>query len=248
MIVISCCVYYFQDINNHDSEIAIDSEGFQEEEMQPPEIFVDISGEVLEPGFIELPFNSKVFEAINVAGGLSEKANIRVINVVQTLTDGEKVFIPSQEEANQIKGLIPVKDIFDDRGEPVYVSIIGAIDTPCVVIASSECRVIDALDAAGGPTIKADMNRVNLAERLIDGMNLYIPKKGEDNKTLNQVNINTASQLELQQLSGIGEVLASEIVKYRDENGFFKKSEDIMKVPGIGQGKFNNIKEDVCIY
>ncbi len=247
LIALSFCFFYFQDNTMQDADITVESENQQGETAEPSEIYVDISGEVMTPGVFQLPANSRVFEAINKADGLTENANIDVINVVKILSDGEKIFIPSHDKTGNIKGLIPVNIISDDDA-PIYVSITGEITVPSVVILNPDDRVKDAVDAAGGPTQEADMDRVNLAEKLVDEMNIFIPKKGGESNGTEKVNLNTASKLELQQLSGIGEVLAEEIVNYREKNGFFKKIEDIMKVPGIGQGKFENIIDDICIY
>ena len=245
LIAISFCFYLFQDNTIGNTDISIESE--EAEEEMPSEIYVDISGEVITPGVYKLPYDARVFEVINQAGGLTDYANIDVINVVEILSDENKIFIPSQDESGCITGLIPINDI-SDSSDSIQVSVMGEVTVPSVVIMNPDNRVNDAVDAAGGPTSEADMDRVNLAEKLIDEMNIYIPKKGQNDTELGKVNINTATKFELQQLSGIGEKLAEEIVNYRSNNGFFKKTEEVMKVPGIGQGKFENIKEEISIY
>jgi competence protein ComEA len=65
--------------------------------------------------------------------------------------------------------------------------------------------------------------------------------------TNNLVNINTATQNELETLAGIGPSTALKIINYREENGKFKKIEDIRNVPGIGEAKFNAIKKQICV-
>lgn len=250
MITISFCFYYIENIHtSSNSDIIIEEENPMEVENSEESysIKVDISGAVKNPGVIELTNGSRVFEAINKAGGLTEKANISVINLAEILVDGEKKFIPEQEDSCCIVGNISVKDI-SEKDTFIYVSVIGEIKTPSVIKINSDCRVIDAIDAAGGAITESDLNHVNLAEKLVDEMIIYIPKIGEKSSQNDLININTASAWELNQLSGIGEVLAQEIVKYREQNGYFKKTEDLMKVSGIGQGKFNDIKNQICVY
>lgn len=70
----------------------------------------------------------------------------------------------------------------------------------------------------------------------------------EDTKeVVNLVNINTANQMELEKLSGIGPSTALKIINYREENGKFKTVEDLKNVPGIGEAKFNTIKNEICV-
>ena len=68
---------------------------------------------------------------------------------------------------------------------------------------------------------------------------------GENSK--GNVNINTATQTELENLTGIGPSLASKIIEYREENGKFKKIEDIQNVKGIGDAKYDGIKDEITV-
>lgn len=132
--------------------------------------------------------------------------------------------------------------------------ITGAINNPGVVVLEEGSRIVDALEAAGGETDEADVNRLNLAYVLEDGEKLYIPSKneeeqkyitqGKDNMSEGQskININSAQIEELITLPGVGEATANKIIEYRKENGKFQKIEDLKNVPGIGDSKFENIK------
>ena len=112
----------------------------------------------------------------------------------------------------------------------------------------------------------ADISRINLAYQLKDGQKIYIPSIHDDEElptiqndagnnilipdtptTSNLININTASQLELESLSGIGTSTATKIIEYRNKNGDFQQIEDIMKVNGIGEAKFDLIKDYICV-
>ena len=121
--------------------------------------------------------------------------------------------------------------------------------------------MIDAIEKAGGQTEEANLKNVNLAYELEDGQKIYIPNKSEENtneitddgvteidsKENDTININKANEKELQELNGIGESLASSIIKYREDNGKFKNIEDLKNVPGIGESKFSNIKEKIKV-
>jgi competence protein ComEA len=136
----------------------------------------------------------------------------------------------------------------------VYVT--GAVVKPGVYYLAEESRVEDALEAAGGPTTDADLDRVNLARRVQDEEQIYFPAVGEEDlpptastggSQGGTININTASVSELEELSGIGPKLAQCIVDYRESNGPFVTIEEIMEVQGIGQGVFEEIKESISV-
>jgi competence protein ComEA len=135
----------------------------------------------------------------------------------------------------------------------VYVT--GAVLNPGVYYLPEESRVQDALEAAGGPTVNADLDRVNLAQRVHDEDQIYFPEVGEENVPSASrggsgeglININTASAAELERLPGIGPVLAQSIVDYRQAHGPFGTVEEIMEVQGIGQGVFEDIRELITV-
>ena len=145
--------------------------------------------------------------------------------------------------------------------------ITGAVKKPGIVQIEEGARLIDAIEAAGGTTENADTSKINLAYILSDGQKIYIPSFldekienyvedniGENiiientNSNINLVNINTATQTELETLTGIGPSLALKIINYRKENGKFKTIEDIKNVSGIGDSKFEAIKNEICVW
>lgn len=149
----------------------------------------------------------------------------------------------------------------------VYIHVCGQVKKPGVYVFTREPRVIEAIEKAGGFTKKADSSSLNQAAKVTDGTQLMIPaitdskavsdskatvpKTGTDanvsvQKT-DRVNINTASKEELMTLSGIGESKASQILSYREENGFFQKTEDIMNISGIKEGVFGKIKDRITV-
>lgn len=154
----------------------------------------------------------------------------------------------------------------------IIVHIAGEILNPGVISLDEGARIIDAINKAGGITNEADLSKVNLAYILEDAQKIYIPNvnekeiienmsseivksgstqensnTGEKLKNGEKININTATQKELQKLTGIGESIALRIINYRKENGKFNTIEDIKNVSGIGESKFNKIKNDIIV-
>ena len=137
-----------------------------------------------------------------------------------------------------------------------------------IVELKEKSRIADAIEMVGGVTEDAYMKDVNLATILEDGMKIYIPTKEEvekqrentndsvskdtnldiynnssnTRKKNNKVNINTATKEELDTLPGIGESTANKIISYREEKGNFKSIEEIKEVSGIGDSKYEQIK------
>ena len=158
-------------------------------------------------------------------------------------------------------------EVKTDETKDIKVYISGEVKSPGVVSIENNDRLIDAVDKLGGLTSNADLNRVNLALKIEDGNHYIIPKIGEEinidyvnttqninnnssnslevSNTNSKVNINTASESELDSLPGIGEVTAKKIIDYRNENGKFSTIEDIKNVKGIGDNKFDDIKDSI---
>ena len=148
----------------------------------------------------------------------------------------------------------------------VVIYVDGAVITPGVYTLSQETpRICDAVDAAGGPSDTADISELNLAKPIKDGDKIHVPQEGEkqvpssenavepSSKNSEQslvnslVNINVATEEELTKLPGVGKSMAQAIVKDRDKNGLFIKAEDLMRVSGIGEKKFERMKDYVCV-
>lgn len=161
----------------------------------------------------------------------------------------------------------------------LVVHVIGEVKNPGVVKLEDGARIIDAIEAAGGKTEDADLSKVNLAYVIEDGIQIYIPRIGENKKENEdgnekgqetyirenagdgviteslvqseekevKVNINTATLEKLQTLPGIGEATAKKIIQYREENGKYETIEDLKKVNGIGESKYNNLKDNITV-
>lgn len=113
----------------------------------------------------------------------------------------------------------------------------------------------DAIKIAGGATADIDFEKLNLAYELSDGEKVYIPSIFDEEMEYNigsnvkntKVNINKATASELETINGIGPSLAEKIIAYRNENGRFASVEDLKNISGIGEKKFESIKDAVVV-
>jgi competence protein ComEA len=140
---------------------------------------------------------------------------------------------------------------------PVTFHIDGAVQNPGVYSTNKGIRLNDAIELAGGLLASADVSGVNLSSKVNDEEKIFIPVIGQSAPVLNEssstgssltkININTATIDELCELPGIGESKASDIVKYREENGYFLNLMDLLNVPGIGPSIFDKIESSITI-
>lgn len=188
LVIISIYLYFhnnsYEEIENTE-QILIDNEKNSYTEDKPRTIIVHISGEVNNPGIIGLDEGGRIVNAIEYAGGITENADLTNVNLAYELEDGQKIYIPSINDSEEIS-------IIQDNGENI----------------------------------------------ILDNMN---------NKKQSKININKATEEELQKLNGIGASTAKKIIQYRTENGNFKNIEDLKNVNGIGESKYEMIKEYICV-
>ncbi len=172
-----------------------------------------------------------------------------------------------QNEKNQIVEETNKEDeIYQNE---IVVHISGAVVNEGIIETEEGSRVSDIIEKAGGLLENSNLDEINLAYKVEDGMKIHIPTNEEINNkeeieinnnqyvyseeinkeesTSKKININTASQQELDQLPGIGESTANKIIKYREENGKFKNVDDIKNVSGIGDAKFEEIKDLIVV-
>ena len=145
-------------------------------------------------------------DAIDIAGGITEKANITKLNLAYVLEDGMKINIPNDN---------------DLRENPDFKYIINGSDD-----GNDEVR-------------KENVDSSNESKT--------VTSSSSSSKKSGIVNINTASQTELETLPGIGPSIALKIINYRKENGKFSSIEDIKNVSGIGENKFNELKKYIGV-
>lgn len=201
VIGIGYYVYSKENSKNEISDLQIKESNIENKESikEKNKIKVHISGAIKNEGVIELNENSRIIDAIEQTGGLTEQAYTKNINLAEVLEDGSKIYIPTKEEIeNQEKQKL---------------------------VEQSKKDVVDLKNTI----------QVNSKD------NSQNDKK--TNQKTKKVNINTATQEELNSLPGVGESTANKILNYRKEKGKFKTKEDIKNVSGIGESKFNKIKD-----
>lgn len=176
--------------------------------------------------------------------------------------------------SNSDKDNIETEKTTEERKElninKIKVYITGEINMPGIYELEENSRICDVIERAGGIKEEANIDDINLAEIIEDGIKIDIPRKFEEKEDKNincyntketndlesnkksetitskenseKININTATQTELESLPGIGPSTACKIIEYRKEKGKFKSAEDIKKVVGIGTAKYEKIK------
>lgn len=200
IIIAFICIYFFTRNNLNDEYNEIENyeiiENITEEEpVDMQEILVHVTGAVKREGIVRLKEGARIADAIEAAGGVTEKTNIGQVNLAYEVEDGQKIYIPS---------------IDDKKEEGVE-------------------KIIEKEYVTSEP-----------------GDEVVFEEESNNNKN-DKININTADLIELQEIPGVGEATAQKIISYREENGKFKNIEDIKNVKGIGDSKFEDMKENICI-
>lgn len=180
---------------------------------------------------------------------------VAVLYVINTNID----LFQSKDEMKAIENDV-VEDNKDESDEEEFATNIAIIDVkgevknPGVYEMNIEDRVHEVIERAGGFTKDADETAVNLAEKIYDEMIIYVPSDGEefvsdayDMKHDKKININQATQEEIEQLDGIGPGKASAIIEYREEHGRFESVEDLLNVRGIGEKTLDGIEDDIHV-
>lgn len=140
--------------------------------------------------------------------------------------------------------------------DSMYIDIEGAVVNPGVYRIREGDRIFHAIAKAGGLKDTADIKSINKAEVLSDGQKIYIYELGEeghsgdstsDENSGDKVNINSADVNKLQEIEGIGPSMANRIIEYRKTNGRFKKLDELKNVSGIGEKRFESMKNSITI-
>lgn len=236
------------------------------------------------PGNSVLITSADRSKAVNV---IAQSAAASVATAVRTATDAAN--LPTTVSAAPTWTDITSAVAFSEPSptiELIAVYVSGAVHWPGVYKLTVGARVIDALSAAGGAEPEADLNGVNLAERVSDEEHVLVPHLGDTpvpvlltpsrqrtatpkpkatqggktavagqeslptatvNTPSGKVNINTATVDELDNLPGIGPVLAARIVADRTANGLYRTPEDLMRVPGIKEGLYTKMRDQITV-
>ena len=188
-----------------------------EEVKKTDKVKVDIKGYVKKEGVYELDVGSRVIDVINMAGGLVEGANTEYINLSKKIVDEMVIIIYSNSDVEKFK-----KIDNNANNQIIYV------EYECICPDNENDACINELDTVN---TNSSNNSNDVEDSLVAG----------DGK----ISINLGTMEELMSLNGIGESKAKSIIKYREENGDFKKLEDIMNVSGIGESAYSKIKDNI---
>ncbi len=207
-----------------------------------------------------------------IAGNIDGGSGID-IEASQTSSEGAKTnqFVDDSTEQNSSSG--DEDSEFSTQSKTIFVDVVGQVKKPGLYELTEGSRLATAIEMAGGFTKKADSSSVNQAQVLTDGEQIIVSAKSEDSEdsssnssssssgasssssassgksstSNSKININSASAEELTALSGVGEVTAAKIVADREANGPFKKPEDIKRVSGIGDKRYEAIADFIRV-
>ncbi|MBH8597346.1 MULTISPECIES: helix-hairpin-helix domain-containing protein [unclassified Thermoactinomyces] len=167
---------------------------------------------------------------------------------------------PYQSEVAKAEKVEPAEK--KQKNDVIVIDLKGAVSHPGLYHLESGARVYDVLEKAGGAGKDADLNQVNLAQPLSDGMVVYIPRRGEavpegwiasgqgnmqGTSSSDKIHINQATLEELEKLDGIGPSKAKNIFQYRQEHGPFRTIEEIANVPGIGEKTLEKFRAQIVL-
>ena len=189
---------------------------------EPELIYVFVCGAVAQEGVYELPAGSRVYQAVEAAGGYAADADTSYINQADPVTDAQKLEIPTVEEAEKL------------REE--------------AALAAENRQAETDSESGSGPDGAAAGYANNGAGQVNNGAGQMNNSAGQaDDAAARLININTADEAALQTLPGIGAAKAASIVRYREANGGFSSIEEIKRVSGIGDITYENIKGCITV-
>lgn len=191
-----------------------DSSGELNKDLEGDKIFVHVLGAVNSPGVVQVRAGARVYEIIELAGGVTSEADLEWINLAEELEDAERVIIPYK--------------IFDKDGNAISI----------------KSQIYDKIYDEKGK------ENSNVSQKYLKdlGYELLDDSEKESNSDFDGlININTADAKTLETLDGIGSSTANKIIKYRQEIGKFNAIEELKNVNGIGDSKFNAIKNKITV-
>ena len=160
---------------------------------------------------------------------------------------GVGLFLFRGEAADKDIEIISATDS-ESAGE-IIIHVDGAVTRPGVYKLKADSRVNDAINAAGGLSGSADQSKINLAAKITDGQKIYVPKIGESTTSIKGststtgttsevINVNTASESELDKLPGVGPVTAAKIIASRP----YSSLEELLTKKAVSSSVYEKIK------
>lgn len=181
----------------------------------------------------------------------------------------KEIFFEESKQENEVQ-----EKTEETENKKIIVHVSGAVKNEGIVELEEGARVANAIEKAGGVRDDAYTKDINYALKLEDGMKIYVPTieeakqekeevninsessnyiissnntKTNENSNGQKVNINNADESKLDELPGVGPSTAQKIIQYRKENGEFKSIDELKNVSGIGEAKFQKIKDLICV-
>ncbi len=171
-----------------------------------------------------------------------------IFSLVVVIVTGLVVLITNPSQPTPIL----IRNVYDESDR--QVSIYGAVKTPGIYNYNGRLRLSDVVEFAGGLSENADRQYADLSKWVSDGETIVIPTAGPLQPTLTlyvpekePINLNTADKEQLMSLSGIGEKRADDIIRLREKKGGFKRIEEIMEIPGIGEKLLESIYDRLIV-
>ena len=217
-LALAFCIYTFGAVNGEKSRRPLPVGPFSAPSGKPMTVKVQVAGEVNKPGVYELPFNARVLDAIRKAGGFKALADSSAINLADWAQDGGKIEVATRATpAPAPTPTIIIKEV------PVEVA------PAAPPVASSSASGPRPATPSGIPFAKTESGAAS-------------SNASTEYLMANPVDLNKATQAELEVLPGVGPKMAERILAYRTENGGFKSVDELDEVKGIGEKRMATLK------
>ncbi len=229
-LALTACVYLFGAANGEKSRRPLPVGPFSAPSGKPMMVKVQVAGQVNKPGVYELPFNARVLDAIRKAGGPKPLADLGALNLADWAQDGSKIEVATRATpAPDPTPTIIIKEV------PVYVPAAPSSSgsTPAASGSGSSSGSRPATPS-GIPFAKTESGAAS-------------SNASTEYLTANPVDLNKATQAELEVLPGVGPKMAERILAYRVENGGFKSVDQLDEVKGIGEKRMATLKSLVKV-
>lgn len=184
----------------------------------------------------------------------SKKKQLLCLAVGVFLFMGTACFFQYWDVRTQEQAVTATPIVTNNKGSQnkVYVYITGAIRKPGVYALSADSRAFDVIIAAGDCLPYADRDSINVSAQVQDGQHIHIPYNYDGlvpagAGVTGLVNLNTATEEQLQTLPGVGPSTAKAIMEYRETETMFGATKDLEKIKGIGPAKFAKLKDKVTV-
>lgn len=213
--------------------------------------------------YIEILKEYKWQIALPAAAGLLMTTFLIFSQPAKSDQTGLTDFPQTEQTSSSQEQLEEVSTEESEEPSQLVIDVKGAVEKPGLYTLEVGSRVNDAVEAAGGLTSQADPKSINLAQKLSDEAVVYVASKDEnisvvasttassamspEEKSTSLVNLNTATEADLQTISGIGDKRAADIIAYREANGGFKSVDDLNNVSGIGDKTMESIRPYVTV-